>query len=669
MLEREIERIAPWRKEVDMKSKSIKKHTKIILCIALALCLISMIGSSAMQSNGFKTDVSVFTGSLTEVADMIRENNETYGKDIQITFTESKTAQFSFMTLIPKNASAENPVPAVVCIHGGSNTKEMQLNNYVELARRGFVVVSMDMAGHGYSDQAVDSLTHGSLGSEAAVEYAMSLGCVDETQVAVTGHSTGGNSAASAVTLLNTPDSTQRIRAYIPQCGTMGAAQMAPEALEGVITTIGVAYYDEFDTVYFDSPNILTNDTGKLFIRLVYPEFNDASVIEGQWYTPEGEIAAPQVGQALDADTALCLYNPKITHPMFHFTKAGTGIVIGGVYAAFGTPTGAEYIAPDSQVWPVMVAFQLLGLIGFFMLVFPLAEILINTRVFAGVRRKQLEVRASSSLKDPRELILTIVTIVVLAFISFKTFDKYFPIGTSLVNTTTFPARGTVGNGIGIWTIVCGLVLLVVMVITYFCRRLLYRKTPEAIANPFEAGKLDNISQFLLTMLFAFTVVALMFVPVYIARYVFNVDFRICSFVVMAPELEKLPVVFISYLPMWLLFYVPNAIFNVNTRYKDTPEWISTTICAVANSIALIIYIIVQYSHLYTYDSLWSPDGGMAAIAAFAVAPCLAFAAYSARFIYKKTGNAWAAGAVNAMVMCIITIIPNGITTDLLLPF
>lgn len=82
-----------------------------------------------------------------------------------------------------------------------------------------------------------------------------------------------------------------------------------------------------------------------------------------------------------------------------------------------------------------------------------------------------------------------------------------------------------------------------------------------------------------------------------------------------------------------------------------------------------MVYIIVQYHHLYTYDSLWSPDGGMAAIAAFAVAPCLIFAAYSARYIYNKTGNAWAAGGVNALVMCLITIIPNGITTDLLLPW
>lgn len=58
----------------------MKKCTKIILCIALALCLVSMIGSSLIQSNWGKTDVSVFTGSLTELAEKIRDNNETYDK-------------------------------------------------------------------------------------------------------------------------------------------------------------------------------------------------------------------------------------------------------------------------------------------------------------------------------------------------------------------------------------------------------------------------------------------------------------------------------------------------------------------------------------------------------------------------------------------------------------
>ena len=59
----------------------VRKKTKIVLCLALALCLVSMVGVSLMQCNFGKTKVSVFTGSLSEVANMIRENNKAYGKD------------------------------------------------------------------------------------------------------------------------------------------------------------------------------------------------------------------------------------------------------------------------------------------------------------------------------------------------------------------------------------------------------------------------------------------------------------------------------------------------------------------------------------------------------------------------------------------------------------
>jgi len=70
----------------------MRKSTKIVLCLALALCLISMVGVSLMQCNFGKTKVSVFTGSLSELANMIRENNKAYGKDVQVTFSESDTA-------------------------------------------------------------------------------------------------------------------------------------------------------------------------------------------------------------------------------------------------------------------------------------------------------------------------------------------------------------------------------------------------------------------------------------------------------------------------------------------------------------------------------------------------------------------------------------------------
>ena len=77
-----------------------------------------MVGTFLMQSNWGKTEVSTFTGTLSELAGMITENTEANGKTVDITFTQDANYNFSFMLLKPDNATAENPAPAVICSHG-----------------------------------------------------------------------------------------------------------------------------------------------------------------------------------------------------------------------------------------------------------------------------------------------------------------------------------------------------------------------------------------------------------------------------------------------------------------------------------------------------------------------------------------------------------------------
>lgn len=638
------------------------------LVVALVLCFVSMIGTSCMQTNWGKNDVSVFTGTLSDVAGMIRDNNAAAGKDIQVTFTEDTASSFSFMTIIPENATADNPVPAVVCCHGGANTKEMQMPGYIELARRGFVVVTMDASGHGYTDSTISALTSNSLGMLAAVEYAMSLPCVDETQVGVTGHSMGNESCFYAIAALNTADSTQRIAAWVEGAGSNFAPQMTEEYIQGLTWTISVDKYDEFDTVYFSSYNILETDLGKSLVQKYYPEFNEAVIPEGQWYSFDGPIDSPAPGEKLPVDSAFVMYNPPITHPMFHFTNTGTAITVDGFYSAFGTPSGAEFISSDNQVWTYTVVFQVLGLIGFFMLIFPLVALLSRTKLFSRIVRKPVALEMLPSIKDPREWPLLIVTLVVLSVFSFFSYIKLYPTAGRYFDTSVYFAND-VANGIGLWSLACGLFVLFVMLVSYGLKWLMYRKSNYVLSGPYASGAMSSVSQFLLTVVFAFTVVVLMFIPVYIARYVFAADFRICSLVVTAPQIDKIPVVVCKYAPLWLMFYVPNAMMNAGTKYKDMPDWLSTTICAIGNCVAVVIFIIIQYSTLYNTGALWNTSFGMAGIVAFAVAPCLFFAAFSARYIYNKTNNAWAAGMINALVMCCVTLFSTSYNFDYMLSF
>ena len=357
----------------------IKKRTMVVLCIALAMCIISMLGSWQMQAGWGNNKVTTFTGTLSDLAGMIDKNNASTGKNIQVTFTKNAVYNFSFMTLVPSNATRSNPVPAVVCSHGWSNTKEMQMPFYIELARRGFVVITIDMAGHGRSDNAISGLTHDSNGIEAAIEYAMSLPYVNQKQVGVTGHSMGNMMAYAAIKVLNTADSTQRIAAWVEGAGSKPAPDMTDEMRKDLVWTLATDRFDEFDSIYFSSANIMKIDLGKNFIKGIYPAFDLDKIPDGQWYTSNGPIPTPPNGQALGVTTALRMLNPPLTHPAYHFSRTGTKITIDGFYAAFGVPNGASYISSDNQVWPFRVTFELLGLIAFFMLLFPLVDILIAT--------------------------------------------------------------------------------------------------------------------------------------------------------------------------------------------------------------------------------------------------------------------------------------------------
>lgn len=299
------------------------KSAKTWLCIALVLCLLSMVGTACMQGNWGSTKVKTYYVTTAELAEMIRANNAETGKDIQIHFGEDAVNQFSFMTLIPKNATADDPVPAIICAHGGANTKEMQMPGYIELARRGFVVITIDMAEHGYSDAGIDPLTGGSYGMLAAAEYAMSLPCVDETQIGVTGHSMGNQACFFTINALNVEGSTQRIAAWVQGAGSMYAPQMTAETAKGLVWTISVDKYDEFDTLYFSSANILEVPMGTGIVNIVYPEFSDPAVTEYQWYTPEGPVADPAPDQALEADTAFRMINPPHHPPRLPLQQAG----------------------------------------------------------------------------------------------------------------------------------------------------------------------------------------------------------------------------------------------------------------------------------------------------------------------------------------------------------
>ena len=157
----------------------MKTKAKIVLVLALILCIISSVGAHL-----FQTDF----GSI-----------EYY----DLTIDADSGHKLDALLLVPENATVDNKAPAIVVSHGWYNNREMQDLNYVEYARRGYVVLAISMYGHGDSE-VIESNTwwddeNNANGLYDGVKYVASLPYVDASRIGVTGHSNGALACREAV--------------------------------------------------------------------------------------------------------------------------------------------------------------------------------------------------------------------------------------------------------------------------------------------------------------------------------------------------------------------------------------------------------------------------------------------------------------------------------------
>ncbi|MBQ2896569.1 MAG: alpha/beta hydrolase, partial [Oscillospiraceae bacterium] len=79
---------------------------------------------------------------------------------------------------IPQSATAQRPAPAVLLLHGSQNDRETNAAFSIELSRRGYVVLSLDEYGHGYSSEGMAS--RGWTNHKLSVNYGTEEGPLQE---------------------------------------------------------------------------------------------------------------------------------------------------------------------------------------------------------------------------------------------------------------------------------------------------------------------------------------------------------------------------------------------------------------------------------------------------------------------------------------------------------
>lgn len=642
----------------------LRKNRKslIMLIIAMIVILVSSFFASMIQSAGFSVTVT----------DIRNESNS--GKLYEengITEVAGQTVRgevVSGILFMPNDASASNKLPAVVMTHGYLNNRELQLQNAIELARRGFIVITIDREGHGnyLPESDIGSAMMTSEALYEAVKYAYNLPEVDKTRVGVTGHSMGGFSTAMAMA------SDLATGGRIISAGLMQGWSSFMGAGANVSVGNLKAMDDEFfyQSKFADGTASICREylhsTGAAsFVGVTgYGNTKDAINIQNDGIYINGRLTTVKEGTQASAPFRVIYENNEI-HPLNHFSTASAADVVNFFYTAFGTPDGHDYIASGSQTWWIKEAFSTIGLAAFFFMIFPLVSCLLALPCFASLKKGD-EVVLDSGLpsikKGGAANIVKVITMFAtgLATMLFGGFilRKAYTEWSWIVPQGSYFPQDTTGN-VAAWAMICGGFALFVMLVMWLinaCVAKAASKRGEECAinnNPFSCAKIDLIS-FIKTIILAVFVVGILYFIVWVNWGLWTVDFRLWTLDVKPFMMAMIPAM-TRYIPLFFIFYAINAIGNAGFRFKDLPEWASIAINAFFNAAGVLLVILIQYITFRSTGVLWQSDMNLGYIVVFPLVPVLAIATIISRLLYKKTGNIWLGAMLNAILFTVIT--------------
>jgi len=589
------------------------------ICISLILCLVSMIFSSAIQSDFGNVQVS------------------------KLKLVDREGYKISTQLYKPVTATKEQKAPCIITVEGWYNNKEMQDLYSVEYARRGYVVIATDMHGHGDSDSTdAKDLYSAGVGVDAAVELAGSLPYVDTNKIAVTGHSSGGAACDMAMALDN-ERKTPLISAVFFEASTWVDDTGADHSGDFRNRSSGIIA-DKYDEFFFWTKDDSGKDTvPRQFLTTPdarnYVNFNRGSegvsdVEAGKFYTNENT----------DGTAYRVIYQPTCTHPWVHFSGTSVGYGINFFQKVFGAPNP---ISESNQIWQLKTFFNFIGLVG--IVIFTLAFMLrmLETPYFGCLK--------SNEIVEPVKVNNTTgkrwfwITLVLGAL--FSGFSYFWTIQNIYSKTTPFFVQ-TGPLTIGVWCVLSGLFCLILMII---CKNAYFKKIGF---SPADRGIKISIKNLWKTIILAVLTTGLAFLILFFANYFFTTDFRLWVLTLKAFEADKIGYA-LRYLPMFLWFYIINSISINCFNYNNIGGKCNISILSIFNILGAVGFVLIQYITFFTTGALkWYSTEGFR-ISGIWLYPAIVYlfvTPYLTRFIYKRTKNPYLCAIVSAIIITIMAV-------------
>ena len=633
-------------------------------------------------------------------------NTSMYTVDVSRVYFDTEKGTLSGLLYMPKGASESDPRPAVVVTHGYLNSGEMQDLNAIELSRRGYVVMALDMYDHGHSAgnaQNTGSFLNfwpTSLYDAASWMYEQPYVLKDEAGngiIGVTGHSMGGFSSSMALYMDEQAYAATGVRKIY--CGISEGSDFSYTSwlgltVDGAVANGGgrtmgkiAAQYDEF----FFNPdgnsggtvihkNYVATTEGKTFLEQEAPE-------AGVWYdTADG-------GKRI-------IYQPAETHPWNHTSTVSCGHVIDFYTVAFADyNAGLNNLPANDQIWMYKELFELVALVGLMLAVVPVIMLIVKLPFFkkavTGPVAPLPSVSGATSKLGTFALLLIFILLPGLLFPALM--DKNMSgeimgiigdlgvifaiaglaavvvglkdnkkiafagiaaaiLGGSLKLFVTIPSYGAGWNApsvnqIAYWTLICAIVSGLVLALVYIASK--SRQDGVSIANyGLKACPIAIVASLATALVGVIAVYAVVFV----IDAIFVTDFRIWVFAFKTFEFSITPDI-LQYLPTFLMYYIiSSASIMINTNTEKLQGWKGYALAIALNCGGIVVYLIRQYGTLFATGTAAYPTQALSSILLVAMVPTLAIAACFSRALYKRTGNIWTAAFFNGILMTVMTL-------------
>ncbi|MFX0051231.1 MAG: alpha/beta hydrolase [Candidatus Hermodarchaeota archaeon] len=418
-------------------------------------------------------------------------------KEIDLRTTENVIIHSTLQ--IPNEATSSNPVPGVVVIHGVYQSKEWLMAFGIELARRGFVVLTIDAGSHGnsgYTSYDSDG------GGAAALEYLNNLTYVNK--LGIVGHSMGAGIAIQALELTTVPvDAVVFVGG-----GSRSTNEWANTTFpKNLLITVG--RYDEL----YDVPSLYTSLSDTFGVT-------EGSVNPGHLY---GDFSNGSARKLVLGETN------HLFETIDPIIISETVIWLQSSLKGIDKPLG--YL-----IYQFHILGGLISSLGLIISVFPLIIILLDSPIFSSIRKTP---SSKYAISNNKYLIFGILYAIIGLGLFLPAF--MFP---------NLPFPQNLGSDVSIWFLGCSIVAFLLMLIIY--RNLKINSVNWAdfgIDFPFSKEILQQIGKSLIVSLI---VILWLYVWVFPVDLILALDFR-----AFLPLFNDLTLKRILVIPLYLIFTIP----------------------------------------------------------------------------------------------------------------